>query len=100
MRAAVCGVVESFMSDLETHDKATLAELDPSTPFIWMAHDTGTHIVRSDADDDTIAAYRDAFDPRTGSCRSDGQRWHVWDGRTFQSETHERAFRTILPIAV
>jgi hypothetical protein len=37
---------ESFASDFTTHDRATLAALDPAEPFAWRLYRMGTHLLR------------------------------------------------------
>lgn len=47
----------SFTTDLTTHDRAHLATVDPSLPFVWCLYERGTHLAMVDPEngnDDVI----------------------------------------------
>lgn len=95
MITAALPVLRRYHADLHTHDATTLGHLEASTPIAWMVHVDGTHLISATASKDAIDGHRDAFDPRTGTCRATGQVWHLWNGRTLEPCSHEQAFAAI-----
>lgn len=92
MVKAADGRLVSQRADLEYHDHRTTGALKPSECFAWIVGTSATHLVPASADAELRATFRDAFDPISGSCRSESNDVYFWDGHKLSIKPHLAAF--------
>jgi hypothetical protein len=70
-----------YRRDLYVHDRALLAQLDPSVPFLWIIREGGTHLYGATFTDDRPGRDASHFAKSVASTFAEPCHFYTWDGR-------------------
>ena len=88
-------LLTSHKEDLHVHDHKTLTDTDAPKRCGWILTQAATYLVRDNCADEPFDAYRGAFNPVNGLCRSELDRFYLWNGSELKQVTHSHMFITL-----